>query len=189
MKKINSKMLVLMTLIIGAGSAYAQDNRVVQTTADNKGYVGFVGGASSLNNNNADVRAKPSVGVTLGAKMDEHVGIGFFGNYFGQTASGGTLGLPDGTDTDIFVTTGQLNLWFNNLHVGGEAGAQFNTWTGTSTAAAGNSTTDFVYGPEAGYDYKVSKVVSLGAELHYLFNNTASSRDNMQALAALKFWM
>lgn len=189
MKKYKvSLMLASTMLLFGAVNAFAQTERVIQSTVDNKGYVGVLGGANSATG--ATVKTQGSVGLTVGVKPDPNLGLALFGSYFNQDASTGFLGLPDGTSTNIFITTAQGNLWMNSFHVGAEAGAQFNSWTNADSAFQnGTSQTDFVYGPEAGYDYKVSKEVSLGAEVHYLINNSAASRNNMQALAALKFWM
>ena len=88
------------------------------------------------------------------------------------------------------LLTGQANFFASGFHLGGEIGAGINSWSGgISSLHVGNSSTSLVYGPEAGYDFKIASAVTIGAEVHYLMSNADAGANNLQGLASLKVWM
>jgi hypothetical protein len=88
------------------------------------------------------------------------------------------------------LVLGQLNFFAQGLHIGGEVGPAFSTWSGNiSTISAGSSSTALNYGPEVGYDFPLSRRVSLGAEAHYLLTNADGGVNSFQFLGALKVWL
>ena len=69
-------------------------------------------------------------------------------------------------------------------------GAGINSWSANvSSLHTGSSNTSLVYGPEAGYDFRIASAVSIGAEVHYLMTNADGGANNLQGLASLKVWM
>ncbi|MGE0615046.1 MAG: outer membrane beta-barrel protein [Bacteriovoracia bacterium] len=154
------------------------------------GYAGFLLGGNIASTSGSDGDTRPNIGLTLGGKISPEFGLGFYGGFSGQRSSGTFLGLPSGTSTSMTILAGQLNFFAGPLHLGAEAGAAISSWSGNiSSVHAGDSTTDFVYGPQGGVDFQLVPNLSLGAELHYLITTADSGVNNLQALAALKVWM
>ena len=182
-------LILLAGALTSATTARASEVSATESSGD-RGYAGLLFGGNSTTNSSDPNQTTTTFGATLGAKMTPEFGIGLFGSYYTQRSSGSFMGLPTGASTSTAVITGQANFFAGGLHLGAEAGPAINSWSGNiSTAHTGNSNTNMVYGPEAGYDYKFTKTMSLGAEAHYLFSSGDASVNNIQALAALKVWL
>ncbi len=190
-----NKTLIIMIAcsIIAATSVGAAETGATETSTASqgeKGYAGILFGGNSTTNSPGDNQTTTTFGATAGAKLASEFGIGLFGSYYSQKSSGSFLGLPSGASTSTAVITGQGNFFAGGFHFGAEAGPAISSWSGyVSNVNAGDSRTVMVYGPEGGYDYKLSKTASIGAEAHYLLSTGDSSIDNIQFLAALKVWM
>jgi len=185
--------LFFMAALIGPGS-FAQAEEQTSTwdhsgdLDDRPNYLGVLLGVNTPTGEGSSSTA--TVGATLGSKVVSYFGVGLFGSYSGQTSSGSLLGLPAGTSTSTTLLTGQGNFMMGGFHLGGEIGAGISSWSGAvSTLHAGTSNTALIYGPEAGYDFKLTSAVSLGGEVHYLFSNAEAASKNLQALATLKVWL
>lgn len=138
----------------------------------------------------SDSSMTPTIALTFGTKMPSNFGFGLYGSYFGRTSSGSFLGLPSGTSTGTTMLLGQGNYYVAGLHLGLEAGVAVSSWSaGISSVTSSNSNTSMVYGPNAGYDLKIDKTISLGVEVHYLFSTAQNSVNNAQTLANFKIWL
>ena len=191
-KKVSMYSPLSLLVIAGMASAVTANASSEVTAMDlgEKGYAGILFGGNSTTNAPDSNQTTATFGATLGAKIAPEFGLGLFGSYFSQRSFGSFMGLPTGASTSTAVITGQGNFFAGGLHLGAEMGPAISSWSGNiSTAHTGNSNTTMVYGPEAGYDFKFTKTMSLGAEAHYLFSSGDASINNVQAFAALKVWL
>ncbi len=185
--------LSLVSLIISLqAQAYIFDPGINQGYTygvdSNPGYLGaLVGINSSLTPGASNATA---IGVTLGYKTLPMWGVGIFASYFGQTTTSTFLGLPSNTAMSVITTAAQLNYFIRGLHLGIEAGISIRTWSGAlSSLLSGNATTNFVPGFNFGYDYYISRNLTIGAEAHIFLPTTSSEAGSIQAFGVLKVWL
>jgi hypothetical protein len=183
--------LPLCSVALWSAQTIAQNQnsqpQVLVTPEEPSSYFGLVAGGNSTAG--AKERATPTFGLTLGSLVAPELGIGFLGTYYGQSSSGTLFGLPTGSSMKTINLTAQLNYFLGGVHLGGQAGVAISSWSGyVSNLHVGNSTTTMILGPSVGYDFKLGRALSLGGEAHYIFNTTEGRANNLQVLAALKFW-
>lgn len=192
MNKLNLGWIILALLTV-AWNASAENESTAsrdEVIVGDRGYAGLlVGGNTTTNESKNNIT--PTIGLTLGAKMTPSFGIGLFGNYYERNRSSSILSLPVGTSTKTFVVTGQGNFFIGGFHFGGEAGFARSSWEASigSLQTGGAGSTIFVYGPEAGFDLKLAKTLSIGVEGHYLFSRANSGVSALLAFAGIKVWM
>lgn len=159
----------------------------VSDVSSERGYLGALLGGAMPTATNANTNG--AAGGTVGVKLSNDVGLGVMGLWYGESSEQSFLGLPVGTQSSTFFLGLQANLFLGGFHIGGEVGPAISSWEGNvSSIHAGTSETSLAYGPHAGFDFRLSKAVSLGAEAHYLFTEAEGGNDSVQALAALKIW-
>lgn len=179
--------LIFYFALISTGPLVQAEDNMNAYSSQEYGYLGLLAGGNS--STSAEGNATPTFGLTLGAKLAPSFGLGFLGSYYGQSSSGSLLGLPSGTSMSTLILAGQANYFMGGLHLGGEIGAALSSWSGhISRLYASDNVAAMIYGPEIGYDFLIGKSLSLGAEGHYLISTAASSVNNIQLFAALKFW-
>ena len=172
-----------------AATAHAE-NDVISGTDTLPGYIGaMVGG-----NIPADSGVGPTaaIAVTLGSRLGNSFGVGLFASYYGQTSTGPYLGLPASTAMSVILATAQGNVFLGGLHFGAEVGAAIRSWSGVASTLVGGtatSSTTLLIGIDAGYDYKISRNLSLGVEGHYFFPGAATEANGSQVFAVLKIWL
>ena len=152
------------------------------------GYLGALLGLGFAATSNASLAT--TLGLTFGTRFNRIFGLGFYGSYYGQNASGPYLGLPTGTDTSAFVAMGQGILYMENFHVGAELGAGVRTWQGVASSLSnGTSTITPLFGLTGGYDFRLSRNLSIGLEGHYLIPLKNTEVDLIQLFANVKLWL
>ena len=167
-----------------------KDSDVISGTDTLPGYLGVLAGGNIPSDSNAGATA--AIGVTLGSRLGSLFGVGLFASYYGQTSTGPYLGLPPSTAMSVILATAQGNLHFGGFHFGAEVGAAIRSWSGVvSTLVGGTATssTTLLIGIDAGYDYKISRNLSLGVEGHYFFPGAATEANASQVFAVLKLWL
>jgi hypothetical protein len=189
--------LALTALLLTIGNTALADESTSEGSfmngnARSTGYFGALIGAN-IPSGNAGSDNSTNFGLTLGAKVAPYLGLGFYGTYYGQSDSGRVFGLQVGTSSSTFNLAGEINGFFSIFHVGVDVGAQVVSWSANAgNASIGRSNTAMIYGPEAGFDIPLGSAVShlsLGGEVHYLLTTESQGQNNLQALAAIKFWM
>lgn len=178
--KLLSKTLFLISSLGMATAAWSSPNQ--------GGYLGLGGGVNFPTKAGASGTAM--VALDAGAMANSNIGLGLYASYYGQTSSGSLLGLPSGAATTNYNIAGELNYFIGGMHLGFDVGVGIASWSGNiSSVSASSSSTYFIFGPEAGFDISILPFLSIGAEVHALFNNNDSNVDNIQALAIVKVWL
>ena len=182
-------LLVFGSLLFSSPFVQAEGKEVVYHEVDSQpGYLGVLLGLNSTSE--GSVKNSAVVGATIGTRLGPHLGVGIFGSYYGQTHSGPYLGLPADTATSSALLTAQVNYFLDGFHIGGEVGAAFRFWSGAASAFTdGSSTVTLIFGPHVGYDYKISRNLSFGAELHVLFPSQRTEATVLQGFGVVKLWL
>ena len=128
-----------------------------------------------------------AVGISASGRVLPHLSVGVFAGYSGERTTPTFLTLPDGTQMSLIHLLAQLHFNVGGLHAGIEGGAALRSWGGAvSTLNGGTSSTSVVYGPQGGYDFRISKNFSIGAELHYLIATANPEVNRLLAFVNLK---
>ena len=176
-RSIQKKFIwVLMSLsILAAAPAFAEDQN---------SYVGVLGG-SAFPSGSTDF----NFGVDAGYKLSPMFDAGAFVNYFSQSIT--SAGTSFSTGNVFWGAEGNYlfppDIIPGMLHLGAKVG--FYSFSSSSTLVSGG--TNFMLGPDVGYDYIIAPSVSIGAEFNLLFVTGTSNSGNTtvpQLLAAVKYW-
>ena len=167
---MSKKYLILLAVLL---SSIAEASETTSISENEREYVGLLAGGSSNQNGGQNMTA---FGATLGGQVTRYLGVGIFGSRSEQTNS------------NFSVLTTEMNFYLGNFHFGPEGGFSWTTPSGAnSTVFQNNTTASVVLGPQAGYDFKVARAFSIGAEAHYLIIQS-QNKDSTQALVSLKYW-
>jgi hypothetical protein len=171
-----------------ATKSSTQENTPSDSNEYRRSYLGLLLGGDTSNDSDLN-NAKMTFGVTLGSKIIPEFGLGVLLSYRGQTSSGSVLGLPAGVSTNTYTAAAQGNFFLGGFHFGGEVGPSITSWSGNvSSLHTGSSATSLVYGPEAGFDFKIVSALSVGIEAHYLFSSDSNNVNNLEGFVGLKLW-
>lgn len=157
----------------------------------NDGLPGYVGALLGGNFPSAsNVNATPSVGLTAGTRIGNTLGLGLLGSFYPQENTGGFLGLATNTSMSVVVIAAQGNIYLSGLHFGPEIGAAMRFLSNAlTTPNTGNTTTTPLVGVQLGYDYKLSRSISLGIDAHYFIPTASTEVNFLQAFAVAKIWL
>lgn len=187
LKFIQSSALSLLLVLLFSTVTRADDDSIKGADA-RPSYLGAMLGFNSADA--SSVNAATSLGATVGTKINSLIGLGLFGSYSGTKTSGPYLGLPSETDFSITVLTVQGNAYLGGFHAGAELGSMIRSWSGIrSTVTGGTSDTSMLIGINTGYDYKVSRALSVGAEIHYFIPFGSNQSKLIQGFAGVKIWI
>ncbi len=162
---------------------------VISGKDERNSHIGLLVGATIPSTSGA--RPAAATGITLGNRFAPHLGVGLQISYFGQRNSGAFLTFPQGSETSVLYLLPQLQIYLDLLHFGVEGGLAFRSASGAAETlnGSGTSTTTFIFGPTLGYDYKLSRAFSLGAEAHALFTGSEAELTQFQAFFSIKLWL
>jgi hypothetical protein len=98
--------------------------------------------------------------------------------------------LPNNTNySNRFVTiTAQAFYMFAEALEGLRVGAQGGLGIATTDIPGASGSTDFIFGPTAGYDYVVANQFSVGGEGTIYFTTATNGSTLFQVLGAVKYW-
>ena len=142
------------------------------------GTVGAFVGPSFVNNN---VGTEVLFGVDATYKFMPSINIGARVGYESQTPSGFPYSLG------LWLLLAQANYTFDGMIDGLHAGGQAGLGISTNSAPLASSSTNFVFGPSAGYDYPLGMGLSVGLDLSLLFATSNPSATLFNVLGIVNY--
>ncbi|MBI2712539.1 MAG: hypothetical protein HYX41_06785 [Bdellovibrio sp.] len=183
-------IFICLTYASAATAAVKEADDTISGVDTLPGWIGAMVGANIPATSGVSPTA--TAAVTLGSRLGSVFGVGIFGSYYGESSTGPYLGLPSSTAMSVVLLTAQASLFFGGLHFGAETGAAIRSWSGVASTLVGgtaSSSTTLIIGIHGGYDYKLSRNLSLGVDGHYFFPGAATEANTAQVLGVVKVWL
>lgn len=172
------RILVVGLMAIASQGALAAEGK------KDMGWVGATGGIGLAFGGATTVSWR--AGLTGGFFVMPQLSVGLLGLF--NTQSLGVSGLASSSSTSIQLLA-QAKYWIvAGLNVGVDVGPIL-SFANTTVLGVNTSTLSvpFAFGPNVGYDLKIMDMLSVGAEVDFLFNTASFGNPSLQALGNVKY--